>query len=98
MVRKFEKGYTLTKILRAMVVVLLAAGLLGIAQHHHDDFGEHDDCPVCALVQGGLDICDDTPQVSVFWVILFALVGEGCSRLAGTHFRFYRPRGPPFLA
>ena len=88
----------MTKFLRAMVVVLLAAGLLGIAQHHHDDFGEHDDCPVCALVQGGLDICDDTPIVSVFWVILFALVGEGCTCLAGTHFRFYRPRGPPFLA
>lgn len=85
------------KIFRHIVVLLLVAGLLAIAQHHHDDFDAHDDCPVCALVQSGLDFGDYTPKVAVFWIFLFALVGESRTCKANSHFHFYRPRGPPAI-
>lgn len=83
------------KLVKTIVVSLVVAGLLAIAQHHHDDFDGHDDCPVCALVQDGLGFNDDTPHVAVFWVVLFALVGVENACKANSHFHFYRPRGPP---
>ena len=85
------------KLFKTIVVSFMVAGLLAIAQHHHDDFDEHDECPVCALVQDGLEFNDFTPQVAVFWTVLFALAGVCCTRKAVSHFHFYRPRGPPAL-
>lgn len=83
------------KIFKAIVVTLLLAGLLSVAQHYHDDFDEHDDCPVCALVQHGLDFSDFTPHVAVFWIVLFVLRGESGVFRANPRFCFCRPRGPP---
>lgn len=85
------------KFLKTIIVTLVIAGLISIAQHHHDDFGEHDDCPVCALVQNGLDFNDYTPQVAVFWVLLFIVAAECSVSKAKAHFHFYRPRGPPAI-
>lgn len=83
------------KFFKTIAVSFLVAGLLAIAQHHHDDFDGHDDCPVCALVQDGLEFNDFTPQVTVFWAVLFVLTGACGTRRADSHFNLYRPRGPP---
>lgn len=86
------------KFFKTIAVSFLVAGLLAIAQHHHDDFDGHDDCPVCALVQGGLEFNDFTPRVAVFWTVLFTLVGVCSVRKADSHFLFYKPRGPPVIS
>ena len=83
------------KIFKTIIVVLLFAGLLSIALHHHDDFDEHDDCPVCALVQHGLDIADDVPNVALFLVVICELTIQRCISKTNSHLHFYRPRGPP---
>ena len=85
------------KIFKTIIVALLFAGLLSVAQHHHDDFDEHDDCPVCALVQHGLDFNDYTPQVVLFLVVICELATKTCEPYQNSHFHFYRPRGPPSL-
>ena len=86
------------KLFRIIIVALLFAGLLLIAQHHHDDFDGHDDCPVCALVQNGLDICGDVPDVAVFLVVIGELVSEIRVFKTNPHFHFSRPRAPPILS
>ena len=78
-----------------LIVVLLVAGLLAIAQHHHDDFDEHEDCPVCALVQNGLGMNGDVPDVAVFLVVICELVFEIRVCKTNPHFHFSRPRAPP---
>jgi len=80
-----------------LIVVLLVAGLLAVAQHHHDDFDEHVDCPVCALVQNGLDMGENAPDVCVFLVVVCELVSEIHICRANPHFHFSRPRAPPTL-
>ena len=83
------------KFLKTIIVVFLVAGMLSIAQHHHDDFDEHDDCPVCALVQNGLDFDGDIPGVVVFLVVICELVSEIRVFKTSRRFHFYKPRGPP---
>lgn len=85
------------KFSKFIIIALLVAGLLAIAQHHHHDGEEHADCPVCALVQHGLDYTDYTPQVTVFWVVVFVLVNEKSAFKANSRSHFHRPRGPPAL-
>ena len=83
------------KIFKTIIATLLIAGLLSIAQHHHDDFDEHDDCPVCALVQNGLDTPGDVPDVAVYSAVIGELPVQKCVCKTNSHFDFYRPRGPP---
>lgn len=83
------------KFLKTIIVALLVAGLFSIAQHHHDDFDEHDDCPVCALVHDGVEFVDYTPQVIVFYSTLFVLRGPAPICVEKSRYRFYRPRAPP---
>lgn len=78
-----------------LIVVLLIAGLMAIAQHHHDDFDEHEDCPVCALVQNGLDMGEYAPEVCVFLVVVCELASEIHIYKTNPHFHFSRPRAPP---
>ncbi len=86
------------KFLKTIIVALLVAGLLSIAQHHHDDFDEHDDCPVCALVQNGLDLSGDATEVAVFLVVIGELVSEIRIFRTNPRFHFSRPRAPPALS
>jgi hypothetical protein len=86
------------KFLKTIIVALLVAGLLSIAQHHHDDFDEHDDCPVCALVQNGLDVACGTTDVAVILVVIGELVSEIRVFKTNPHFHFSRPRAPPILS
>jgi len=83
------------KFLKTIIVVFVVAGLLSIAQHHHDDFDEHDDCPVCALVQHGLDIAGDVPEVNLPLVVICELTIQKCASKTNSQIHFYRPRGPP---
>ena len=83
------------KFLKTIIVVFVVAGLLSIAQHHHDDFDEHSDCPVCALVQHGLDIAGDIPEVNLLLVVICELTIQKCASKTNSHVHFYRPRGPP---
>lgn len=85
------------KLLRTIVVTLMVAGLLAIAQHHHDDFDVHDDCPVCVLVQNGLDFGDDVLNVAVFLVVVCELASEIHVFKTNLRFHFSRPRAPPCL-
>ncbi|WP_290761095.1 hypothetical protein [Fibrobacter sp. UBA4297] len=50
-------------LMRKFIIVLLAACLLDIAEHHHDDFEEHEDCPICALIHDGFDYDNITTQI-----------------------------------
>ena len=86
------------KFLKSIIVALVVAGVLSIAQHHHDDFDEHDDCPVCALVQNGLDFNGDIPDVAVFLVVIGELVSEIRIFRTNPRFHFSRPRAPPALS
>lgn len=86
------------KLWKTIIVALVVAGLLSIAQHHHDDFDEHDDCPVCALVQNGLDAASDTADVAVFLVVICELVSEIRIFRTNPRFHFSRPRAPPALS
>jgi hypothetical protein len=86
------------KLFKTTIIALVMAGLLSIAQHHHDDFDEHDDCPVCALVQNGLDVSDNVPDVAVFLVVICELVSEIRVFKTNPHFHFSRPRAPPILS
>jgi len=83
------------KLFRAIVVTLFIAGLIAIAQHHHDDCDEHEECAICALVHDGLDYTDFTPQVAVFWILLFSLPCETRVDKGNPQANFERPRGPP---
>ena len=84
--------------LKTTIVALVMAGLLSIAQHHHDDFDEHDDCPVCALVQNGLDVASGTTDVAVILVVIGELVSEIRIFKTNPRFHFSRPRAPPILS
>lgn len=86
------------KFWKTIIVALVVAGLLSIAQHHHDDFDEHDDCPVCALVQHGLDVASGTADVAVILVVIGELVSEIRIFRTNPHFHFSRPRAPPILS
>lgn len=86
------------KFWKTIIVALVVAGLLSIAQHHHDDFDEHDDCPVCALVQHGLDVASGTTDVAVFLVVIGELVSEIRVFKTNPRFHFSRPRAPPILS
>ena len=86
------------KLFRIIIVALLFAGLLSIAQHHHDDFDGHDDCPVCAFVQNGLDVASDVPDVAVFLVVICELACEIRIFKTNPRFHFSRPRAPPVLS
>lgn len=86
------------KFLKTIIVTLLIAGLLSVAQHHHDDFDSHEDCPICALVQDGLDISDNAPEVALFLVVICELTSQKCASKTNSHIHFYRPRGPPCLS
>lgn len=86
------------KFLKTIIVALLVAGLFSIAQHHHDDFDEHDDCPVCALVQNGLDVACGTTDVAVILVVIGELVSEIRIFKTNPRFHFSRPRAPPVLS
>ena len=63
---------------------------------HHDCSGEG--CPVCALVQDGLDISDNAPEVALFLVVICELTSQKCASKTNSHIHFYRPRGPPCLS
>ena len=86
------------KFLKTIIVALLVAGLFSIAQHHHDDFDEHDDCPVCALVQNGLNVASGTANVAVILVVICELVSEIRIFKTNPRFHFSRPRAPPILS
>ena len=86
------------KFLKTIIVALLVAGLFSIAQHHHDDFDEHDDCPVCALVQNGLDFSGNATEVAVFLVVIGELVSEIRVFRTNPRFHFSSPRAPPALS
>lgn len=86
------------KLFKTTIIALVMAGLLSIAQHHHDDFDEHDDCPVCALVQNGLDVSDNVPDVAVFLVVICELTSEIRVFKTNPHFHFSRPRAPPVFS
>lgn len=86
------------KFLKTIIVVFVVAGLLSIAQHHHDDFDEHSDCPVCALVQHGLDIAGDIPEVNLLLVVICELLSEIRVFKTNPQFHFSRPRAPPILS
>ena len=86
------------KFLKTIIVALLVAGLFSIAQHHHDDFDEHDDCPVCALVQNGLDVASGTTDVAVILVVIGELISEIRVFKTNPRFHFSRPRAPPILS
>ena len=86
------------KFLKTIIVALLVAGLFSIAQHHHDDFDEHDDCPVCALVQNGLNVASGTADVAVILVVIGELVSEIRIFRTNPFFHFSRPRAPPILS
>ena len=86
------------KLYKTIIIALVMAGILSIAQHHHEDFDEHDDCPVCMLVQNGLDVSDNVPDVAVFLVVIFELVSEFRVFKTNPHFHFSRPRAPPVLS
>ena len=86
------------KFWKTIIVALVVAGLLSIAQHHHDDFDEHDDCPVCALVQNGLDVAIGTADVAVILVVICELVSEIRIFRTNPRFHFSRPRAPPVLS
>ncbi len=81
--------------MRKFVIVLIAASLLAIAQHHHDDFDGHEDCPICALIHECEDIKDHTPEVTVFWFILFLITIPHLTQKTFSTILHYRPRGPP---
>ena len=83
------------KFWKTIIVALVVAGLLSIAQHHHDDFDEHDDCPVCALVQNGLDFNGNVPDIAVFLVVVGELVSQIRVFKTNPQFHFSRPRAPP---
>lgn len=86
------------KLFKTTIIALVMTGLLSIAQHHHDDFDEHDDCPVCALVQNGLDFSGDIPDVALFLVVIGELVTETRILKTNPRFHFSRPRAPPILS
>jgi len=81
--------------IRKFIIVLIAACLLAIAQHHHEDFEEHDDCPVCALIHDGLHLDNFTSVAVVFWILLFILQTQCGSQNPQTFIPHYNPRGPP---
>jgi len=84
--------------MRKFIIVLIAACLLAVAQHHHDDFEGHEDCPVCALIHDGFHLDDFTPVAVVFWILLFILQTQYASRNLQTFVPHYNPRGPPCKA
>ena len=86
------------KLFKTIIVALVMAGLLSIAQHHHDDIDEHNDCPVCALVQNGLDFDSEIPDIAVFLVVIGELASEIHIFKTSPRFHFYKPRGPPCLS
>lgn len=55
------------------IVLVLVCGMLFAAGHHHKDLDAHRDCPVCAVVHGGLDCESFVSSVSVFFVFLYFL-------------------------
>ena len=65
--------------------------------HHHDDFGEHDDCPICEFAQAPAA----TPDLPLVIVVVMALVGlifivpQGIP--SETSPELIRVRGPPLL-
>lgn len=83
------------KFLKTIIIVLLVSGLLTIALHHHDDFDGHEDCPVCALVQNGLDVESGATDIAVILVVIGELVSEIRIFKTNPRFHFSRPRGPP---
>lgn len=81
--------------IRKFVIVLIAACLLAVAQHHHDDFEQHEDCAICALIHDGFHLEDFTPIAVVFWVLLFILQTQYAPRNPLSFVLHYNPRGPP---
>ena len=47
--------------IRKFVIVLIAACLFAVAEHHHDDFDQHEDCAICALIHDGYNLEEFTP-------------------------------------
>ena len=86
------------KLYKTIIIALVMAGILSIAQHHHEDFDEHDDCPVCMLVQNGLDFSGDIPDVALYLVVIGELVNETRILKTNPRFHFSRPRAPPILS
>lgn len=86
------------KIFKTIIVAFVVAGLLSIAQHHHDDFDDHDECLVCALIQNGLDYNGDVPDVAVFLIVVGELACEIRIFKKNPLFHFSRPRAPPILS
>ena len=86
------------KLYKTIIIALVMAGLLSIAQHHHEDFDEHDDCPVCMLVQNGLDVASGTADVAVILVVIGELVSEIRIFRTNPRFHFSRPRAPPVFS
>ena len=81
--------------IRKFVIVLIAACLLAVAQHHHDDFEQHEDCAICALIHDGFHLDDFTPIAVVFGVLLFILQTQYVPRNSLSFVLHYNPRGPP---
>ncbi len=81
--------------MRKFVIVLIAACLLAIAQHHHDDFEQHEDCTICALIHDGWNLEDFTSIVVVFWMLLFIQQTPFASQNSFYFVFHYNPRGPP---
>lgn len=86
------------KLYKTIIIALVMAGILSIAQHHHEDFDEHDDCPVCALMQNGLDFNGEVPDVALFLVVICKLTSEIRVFKTNPRFHFSRPRAPPILS
>ena len=81
--------------IRKFVIVLIAACLFAVAEHHHDDFDQHEDCAICALIHDGYNLEEFTPVAVVFWILLFILQVQYASRIPFTQTLHYNPRGPP---
>lgn len=83
--------------IRKFVIMLIAACLLAVAQHHHDDFEQHEDCTICALIHNGWNLEDFTSIAVVFWVLLFILQTQYFPRNYLSFVLHYNPRGPPAI-
>jgi hypothetical protein len=85
----------LVRRLTLVLVLFLFAGFFIIAFHHHDDLGNHDDCPVCAVAHNVSSAVFSSFIVGIFLAAVVSSLFEKAVPFASLFVSILSSRAPP---
>src|SRR5208283_1605337 len=86
---------TRRKITLCLVLCLLVTSIFIIAFHHHEDDGDHDDCPICIAAHQLSSVIYTFFLFAVLYAFIASVVPENALLFSSTPQSLLNSRSPP---